>query len=151
MYRTNSVKQSHSWEANSFSVSQEIPHILWSLRVYTTFTCSYPDPKDQSKYEALWKLHSLSRFLWWDVVTTLPNPQAGGPPLSSCLRLLIQCIRSYPPYPKAVRPSTNWGCLTPWWKGLIYHGRNVQNGDISSVLQNKAFKHQKLLLQTEHV
>jgi hypothetical protein len=28
----------------------------------------------------------------------MPNPQAGGPPLVGCPRLLIQYIRSYPPY-----------------------------------------------------
>ena len=27
-----------------------------------------------------------------------PTPQAGGPPLVGCPRLLIQFIRSYPPY-----------------------------------------------------
>ena len=32
------------------------------------------------------------------VVSTPPNPQAGGPPLVGCPRLLIQFIRSYPPY-----------------------------------------------------
>ena len=32
------------------------------------------------------------------VVSASPNPQAGGPPLVSCPRLLIQFIRSYPPY-----------------------------------------------------
>ena len=31
-------------------------------------------------------------------VSTSPNPQAGGPPLVGCPRLLIQFIRSYPPY-----------------------------------------------------
>ena len=31
------------------------------------------------------------------VVSTSPNPQAGGPPLFGCPRLLIQFIRSYPP------------------------------------------------------
>ena len=34
-------------------------------------------------------------FLRW-VVSTSPNPQAGGPPLVGCLRMLIQYIRSYP-------------------------------------------------------
>ena len=29
-----------------------------------------------------------------------PTPQAGGPPLVGCPRLLIQYIRSYPPYPR---------------------------------------------------
>jgi len=37
-------------------------------------------------------------FLWGEVVSTSPNPQAGGPPLVGCPRLLIQYIRSYPPY-----------------------------------------------------
>ena len=32
------------------------------------------------------------------VVSTSPKPQAGGPPLAGCPRLLIQFIRSYPPY-----------------------------------------------------
>ena len=32
------------------------------------------------------------------VVSASPNPQAGGPPLVGCPRLLIQFIRSYPPY-----------------------------------------------------
>jgi len=31
------------------------------------------------------------------VVSTSPNPQAGGPPLVGCPRLLIQFILSYPP------------------------------------------------------
>ena len=32
------------------------------------------------------------------VVSASPNPQAGGPPLVGCPRLLIRFIRSYPPY-----------------------------------------------------
>jgi hypothetical protein len=32
------------------------------------------------------------------VVSTSPNPQAGGPPLVGCPQLLIQFIHSYPPY-----------------------------------------------------
>ena len=32
------------------------------------------------------------------VVSTSPNPQAGGPPLVGSPRLLFQFIRSYPPY-----------------------------------------------------
>jgi hypothetical protein len=37
-------------------------------------------------------------FLRRGVVSTLPNLQAGGPPLVGCPRLLIQFIHSYPPY-----------------------------------------------------
>ena len=36
--------------------------------------------------------------LRWGVVSTSSNPQAGGPPLVGCPLLLIQYIRSYPPY-----------------------------------------------------
>jgi hypothetical protein len=36
-------------------------------------------------------------FLRRGVVSTSPNPQVGGPPLISCLRL-IKFIHSYPPY-----------------------------------------------------
>jgi len=39
-----------------------------------------------------------SQFLRWGVVNTSPNPQAGGPPLVGCPRLLIEYIRSYPPH-----------------------------------------------------
>ena len=37
-------------------------------------------------------------FLRTEVVSTSPNPQAGGPPLVGCPRLLIQFTHSYPPY-----------------------------------------------------
>ena len=37
-------------------------------------------------------------ILRWGVVSTSPNPQTGGPPLVGCPPLLIQYIRSYPPY-----------------------------------------------------
>jgi len=37
-------------------------------------------------------------FLWSRVVSNSPKPQAGGPPLVSCLQLLIQYICSCPPY-----------------------------------------------------
>ena len=37
-------------------------------------------------------------FLWWGVFNASPKPQAGGPPLFRCPRLLIQYICSYSPY-----------------------------------------------------
>jgi hypothetical protein len=48
--------------------------------------------------------------------------QAGGPPLVGCPRLLIQCIRTYPPYPQAVPSSATWGRAMLWWQGPTYHG-----------------------------
>jgi len=40
----------------------------------------------------------LRQFLRWGVVSTSHKHPAGGPTLIGCLRLLIQYIRSYPPY-----------------------------------------------------
>jgi len=45
----------------------------------------------------MWMFLNVS-VLQGGVVSTSPNPQAGGPPLVGCSRLLIQFIRSYPPY-----------------------------------------------------
>jgi hypothetical protein len=52
----------------------------------------------QSKSEALWNVLQNSKFSRWGVVSTSPNPQAGGPPLVCLPRQIIQYIRSYPPY-----------------------------------------------------
>jgi len=41
------------------------------------------------------------------VVSPSPNPQAGRPPLVSFPRLLIQYIRSYPPYLESVSSIRN--------------------------------------------
>jgi len=45
----------------------------------------------------MWMFRIIS-VLQGGVVSTSPNPEAGGPPLVGCPRLLIQSIRSYPPY-----------------------------------------------------
>jgi hypothetical protein len=47
-------------------------------------------------------IHNKYWVLRGRVVSPPPNPQAGGPPTVSCARLLIQYIRSYPPYLEAV-------------------------------------------------
>jgi len=51
-------------------------------------------PEEASRHVSITK----HLFSWGGVVSTSPNPQAGGPPLVGCPRLLIQFIRSYPPY-----------------------------------------------------
>ena len=47
-----------------------------------------------------WTFRNVIRFMFlrWGVVSTSPNPQAGGPPLVGYPRLFIQYMRSYPPY-----------------------------------------------------
>jgi hypothetical protein len=46
-------------------------------------------------------------FLRRGVVRPTPNPQAGGPPLVRCPRLLVQYIRSYLPYLEVVSSIRN--------------------------------------------
>jgi len=54
-------------------------------------------PRSPEQASRMWVF--LNRiFLQVGVVSTTPNPQAGGPPLVGCPRQLIQFIRSYPPY-----------------------------------------------------
>ena len=65
---------------------------------------------------------NIVQFWRWGVFSTTANPQAGGPPLIGCLRLLIQYIRSYPPYLEAVPPSATWGRSMLWWQGPTYRG-----------------------------
>jgi hypothetical protein len=57
------------------------------------------------------------KFLLWGIVSPTSNPQAGGTPLVGCPRLLIQYIRSYPPYLEDFPTSATWGRATLWWQG----------------------------------
>jgi hypothetical protein len=50
---------------------------------------------------------ATSSFLRREVVSLIPNSQAGGLPLMGCPRLLSQYIRSYPPYLEAVSSIRN--------------------------------------------
>jgi hypothetical protein len=51
----------------------------------------------------LWLFRYMILF-WWEAISTSPIPQAGGRPLVGCPRLLIQYIRSYPPYRRPFLP-----------------------------------------------
>jgi len=52
------------------------------------------DPQQASR---MWMFRNICVLLG-GVVSISSNPQAGGPPLVGCPRLLIQFIRSHPPY-----------------------------------------------------
>jgi hypothetical protein len=80
----------------------------------TTCQISYPFPVPSSCQRIrpfprpLYKLRNkYNFFLRWGVVSHPPNPQAVGPPPVGSPRLLIQYIRSYPPYQEAVSSIHN--------------------------------------------
>ena len=93
-------------------------------------TCPCPEPKYQSRSEAYSLTLSQHTFLRWGVVSTFPNPQAGGSPLVGCPRLLIQYIHSYPsPNPQAGGPPlvgcprllTQYICShPPYWTPFLH-------------------------------
>ena len=68
-------------------------------------------------------------FVTGEVVTVrscwhVAQPKAGGPPLVGSPRLLVQCIRSFPPYLEAVPPAATWGRTMPLWQHwahLLWH------------------------------
>ena len=80
--------QNPSWVANWFAASQEIPRISRNPKVHYRTHKRPPLPH----------VFLNMNVLQGGVVSTSPNPQAGGPPLVDCPRLLIQFIHSYPPY-----------------------------------------------------
>jgi hypothetical protein len=63
--------------------------------------------KKLPKSEAPCNILEQNYFLWRGVVSLTSNSQAGGPPLPRCSRLLIQYIRSYPPYLEAISSIHN--------------------------------------------
>ena len=79
-----------------FTANQEIPRILWTPKFHPVLT--------SARHFCLQRKHLAYEyfvtfcFSRGGVVSASPNPQAGGPPLVGCQRLLIQFIRSYPQY-----------------------------------------------------
>jgi hypothetical protein len=59
-----------------------------------------------SRSEALCDIKQQAYF-YGGVVIPRPSPQAGGPPLVGCPRLLIQYIRNYPPHLEVVSSIRN--------------------------------------------
>jgi hypothetical protein len=72
---------------------------LTGFQLVTKFPAFYGTRKFMTAVTSAYCLTvSQHMFLLGGVVSTSPKPQAGGPPLVGCPRLLIQYIRSYHPY-----------------------------------------------------
>jgi hypothetical protein len=81
---TFSMEQRPSWEANRFSVSQEIPRILWNLKVhYRSHKCPPPVPilyRDKwVPVPTAWRILGLRMEEWppvWRVAANILNKQS---------------------------------------------------------------------------
>jgi len=122
---TYSVEQSPSWEANQFSTSQEILGLLRNLKVhYHIHKCPPPVPiyRSISPVPRHMCVFLDCQFLRWEVVSTLPNSQAGGSLLVRCPWPLIQYICSYPPYWRLFPYFSELVQWNPYFiKGLKWH------------------------------
>jgi len=68
---TYSIQQSHSWDANRFSASQEIPHILHNPKIHH---CSYKCPPPVTILSQLYPVHTqTSDFLKIQLNIILPS------------------------------------------------------------------------------
>ena len=76
---TYSMEQSPSWEVGRFSASQEIPRILWNLKVHYSITSAHHCPcsqPDQSSHAP----HPIS----WTSILILPSQLRLGLPSDLC-------------------------------------------------------------------
>jgi len=98
---TYSMEQSQSWEADWFSVSQEIPRILWNPTFHYHINKSPPLVPMQSispgQRLSVRTFCNVILFYGEELLAPRPTLQAGGSPLVGCPRLLIQYICNYPP------------------------------------------------------
>jgi len=97
--------------------------------------CPYPAHQSISPGSKLtvWLFRNIMTFLRWEVISPSPKPQAGGPTPVGYLLLLIQYIRSHPPYWRLLlhpQPE-DAGRQGPTYRGFYTgFGRNIwRNGN----------------------
>jgi hypothetical protein len=106
-----SISLTHSWswvlleKPPTVQPLKKFPEFYGTRRFITVFTRALHWSLS-SRSEASCGVSWQAYFLRW-VVSPTPNPQAGGPPLVGCPRLLVQYIRSYPPKLEGVSSIRN--------------------------------------------
>jgi len=116
---TYSMEQSPSWETNWFAASQEIPHILWNLKIhYHIHKCPHPVPI----LSQLEPVHTpTSHFLKIHLNIILPS-MPGSPKWSLYLRFPHQ----NPVYASPL-PHTHY-MSHPSHSSWFYHSNNTGRG-----------------------
>ena len=113
---TYSMERSPSWEANRFSASQEIPHILWSPKVhYRIYMCPPPVPILSHFFPVN---TSTSHFLKIHLNVILPST-SGSPQWSLSVRFPYQNpVYAFPLPHKGYIPR-------PSHSSRFYHPKNI--------------------------
>ena len=118
-----SMEQSPSWEANRFSASQEIPRILWNLKVHY---CIHKCPPYVPVLSQLDPVHTpTTHFLKINPNIILPSTP-GSPKWSLSLRFPHQN-----PVHASPRPHT---CYMPTHLILLYFITRTKEGSTDKIL-----------------
>jgi hypothetical protein len=88
------MDQSPSEKLTGFQLIKKFPAFYGARKFITVVT----SVRHLSLSRGLLFVSQHNKFLQGVVFSTSPNCPAGGPPIFGCPRMLIQYIRSYPPY-----------------------------------------------------
>jgi hypothetical protein len=96
LLKTNSMKQSPSWEVNSYSASQEAPHLLWNLKVHYCVHKTLPLDPILNKMNPVHIFPSYFPKIQCNIIfPSMPRSSEWSPPFTFFNQNFI-CISSHP-------------------------------------------------------